>query len=229
MMLNNSAAGGKATLIVCLAAFLNLAGPGLRAEPVQEQLNKAADDPHAQHRQMLHKAKTSATRSIDITLSDTELVTQDGIPVKLKSDVVSDKIVVIDFIYTTCTTVCPVLSAILSQVQARLDDRLGREVVLVSISVDPTRDSPARLRSYSSKLRAREGWMWLTGDKPAVDRVLKELGAYTPNFEDHPSMVLVGDGSSGEWRRFLGFPGSEQIMAKIEEFSAGRTQAAVKE
>ena len=121
MMLNNSSAGGKATLIVCLAAFLNLAGPGLRAEPAQEQSNKAADDPHAQHRQMLHKAKTSATRSIDITLSDTELVTQNGVAVKLKSDVVGDKIVVIDFVYTTCTTVCPVLSAILGQVQARLD------------------------------------------------------------------------------------------------------------
>ena len=229
MMLNNSSAGGKAILIICLAAFLNLAGPGLRAEPVQEQSNKAADDPHAQHRQMLHKAKTSATRSIDITLSDTELVTQNGISVNLKSDVVGDKIVVIDFVYTTCTTVCPVLSAILGQVQARLDDRLGSEVVLVSISVDPTRDSPARLKSYSSKHRAREGWVWLTGAKPAVDRVLKELGAYTPSFEDHPSMVLVGDGGSGEWARFLGFPGSGQIMAKIDEFSAGRTQAAVRE
>jgi len=229
MMRESFLASGRVVLLLLLAAGLNLAGPGPRAEPAQEQSNKAVEDPHAQHRQMLRNPNKSATHSIDINLSDTELVTQDGIPVKLKSDVVSDKIVVIDFIYTTCTTVCPVLSAILSQVQTRLDDRLGREVVLVSISVDPTRDSPARLRSYSSKLRAREGWMWLTGDKPAVDRVLKELGAYTPNFEDHPSMVLVGDGSSGEWGRFLGFPGSEQIMAKIEEFSAGRTQAAVKE
>jgi protein SCO1/2 len=115
------------------------------------------------------------------------------------------------------------------QVQERLDERLGHEVLLVSISVDPTRDTPARLKAYSSKLGARDGWFWLTGDKTIVDAILKDFGAYTPNFEDHPSMMLVGDGRSGEWGRFLGFPGAEQIMQRIDELSAARTQAAIRE
>jgi protein SCO1/2 len=52
--------------------------------------------------------------------------------------------------------------------------------------------------------------------------VLEDFGAYTPNFEDHPSMILVGDGTSGQWSRFLGFPGADQIVGKVNEFSASR-------
>jgi len=52
--------------------------------------------------------------------------------------------------------------------------------------------------------------------------VLEELGAYTPNFTDHPSMVLVGDGRSGQWARFVGFPGADQIVKKVDEFTAVR-------
>ena len=226
---NRLFAGGKAVCAVVVAFVLVFTGPVAHAEAATEQASTVVEDAHAKHRQMLHDSKKAAPDSIGIVLPDTELVTQDGIPVNFRNDVVGDRIVVIDFVYTTCTTICPVLSAIMGQVQNRLDDRLGREVVLVSISVDPTRDSPARLKSYSSKLRAREGWLWLTGDKPAVDSVLKELGAYTPNFEDHPSMILVGDGSSGEWGRFLGFPGAEQIVNKIDTFSARRKQAMVRE
>jgi protein SCO1/2 len=186
-------------------------------------------DPHAQHRQMQHEAADESSASMRIDVPDAELVTQDGQAVKLASDVIGDRIVVVDFVYTTCTTVCPVLSAILRQVQERLDERLGSEVMLVSISVDPNRDTPARLKAYSGKLGAQDGWLWLTGEKTVVDMVLKDLGAYTPNFEDHPSMILVGDGQSGEWGRFLGFPGAEQIMTRIDELSAARMQAATKE
>ncbi len=188
-----------------------------------------ADDPHAKHRQMQHGEAEMPQASLHIDLPDAELITQDGQSVQFATDVIGDKIVVVDFVYTTCTTVCPVLSAILRQVQERLDERLGREVLLVSISVDPTRDTPARLKAYSSKLGAQDGWIWLTGNKTVVDGVLKVLGAYTPNFEDHPSMMLVGDGQSHEWGRFLGFPGAEQIMTRIDEFSAARTQAAIRE
>ena len=180
------------------------------------------DDAHEHHRKMLEERNKAHTNFADIALPDAVLVTQDGTEVSLRSDVVGDRIVVMDFVYTTCTTVCPVLSAIFGQVQAKLDARLGQEVVLVSISVDPTRDSPARLKSYSAKHHAREGWVWLTGRKQTVDGVLRELGAYTPNYQDHPSMVLVGDGRSGQWARFLGFPSADEIVSKVDEFSAKR-------
>lgn len=207
---------------VVLLACLAVAGFGLSPVVAQEA------DPHAHHRMTMQEK--SAPSQDSITLPDTALVTQNGEQVRLSSDVVGGRIVVIDFIYTTCTTVCPVLSAILSQVQGRLDGRIGGDVMLVSISVDPVRDTPARLKAYADRLRAGDGWVWLTGDKQAVDGVLEQLGAYSPNFEDHPSMVLVGDPASGDWARYLGFPSSDQIVAKVDQLSAARNmQMATRE
>ena len=201
---------------------------GLLAFPVVAQ--EAESDPHAHHRQMMKAKAEQKAQAAILKIGDAQLITQDGETKSLSSDIVGDRIVVVDFIYTTCTTVCPVLSAVLMQVQDQLGDRLGNEVMLVSISVDPQRDTPARLKDYAKKLRAGDGWMWLTGDKLAVDEVLKDFGAYTPNFEDHPAMVLVGDGTTGEWSRFLGFPGANHIVDKINELAAARSaQSAVRE
>ncbi|MDH4108004.1 MAG: SCO family protein [Gammaproteobacteria bacterium] len=195
-----------------------------------QQEDHARLDPHAAHRQMMQSQAEPGAGSAGIRIPDTRLVTQAGDEVRLASDVVGDRIVVMDFVYTTCTTVCPVLSAILSQVQGQVADRLGEDVVLVSITVDPQRDTPARLLDYSQKMRAADGWYWLTGAKTDVDDVLRALGVYTPNFEDHPAVVLVGDAASGEWTRLVGFPGAGQIVERINEFSAARrTQAAVTE
>jgi protein SCO1/2 len=179
-------------------------------------------DVHAQHKEMLQQQSEKSANFADIVLPDAVLLTQDGAEVRLQNDVVGDRIVVMNFVYTTCTTVCPVLSAIFSQVQNQLGERLGPEVVLVSLSVDPLRDTPARLKQYSERLGAADSWFWLTGQKQTVTEVLTELGAYTPNFADHPSMVLVGDGQSGQWARFVGFPGADQIVKKVDEFTAVR-------
>ena len=182
-------------------------------------------DPHAHHKAMLNKPAEPA-KSTEVDLLDRMLVDQDGRQVKFVSDVIADKIVVMDFIYTTCTTVCPVLSALLGQVQGRLGDQLGEDVVLVSVSVDPTRDTPQRLKAYAARYQAQPGWTWLTGHKRTMDEVLDGLGAYSPNFEDHPSMVLVGDGRSGEWSRFFGFPSPDRIMDQVNALQAARQTAA---
>jgi protein SCO1/2 len=179
------------------------------------------DDPHAHHREMMSKP-AEAAKPADVELKDRELLTQDGEPVKFVTDVIGDRVVVIDFVYTTCTTVCPVLTAVFSQLQDKLGDRLGEEVFLVSMTVDATRDTPPRLKAYAAKHNAREGWIWLTGDEIVVDDVLDGMGAYTPNFENHPAMVLVGDGKTGEWSRFFGFPSADRIMTRVDELLAAR-------
>jgi len=178
------------------------------------------EDPHAKHKQMMRMER--GANHADITLPDATLINRHGTEVNLADDVVGNRIVVVNFVYTTCTTVCPVLSAIFSQVQNKLGGRVGEDVVMVSISVDPLRDTPARMKSYADKIGAGDGWMWLTGQKQTVTQVLEDFGAYTPNFEDHPSMILVGDGNSGQWARFLGFPGADQIVSKVNEFNVNR-------
>jgi len=186
-------------------------------------------DPHARHRAMAAENHDRVDTAMRLEIPDAELVTQDGDAVRLASDVIGDRIVVVDFVYTTCTTVCPVLSAVLRQVQSGLGDRTGVDVQLVSITVDPNRDTPARMKAYAGKLGAGGGWTWLTGDKTVVNEVLKAFGAYTPNFEDHPSMIIVGDGASGDWSRFLGFPGPSLIIDRVDALTAARSRAALQE
>ena len=182
----------------------------------------ADEDPHAKHRAMMKQKSEPALESADVDLRDRPLLTQDGEEVLFVSDVIGDNIVVMDFVYTTCTTICPVLSAIFTQVQGKLGEQVGDDVVLVSMSVDPIRDTPQRLKAYSAKHRAGDSWLWLTGAKSVVDEVLVGVGAYTTNFEDHPTMVLIGDGRTGEWKRLFGFPNPDRIVSVVNEMRARR-------
>lgn len=177
-------------------------------------------DPHAQHKKQMQKIDLY---SIDIDLpAGLALQNQFGESVDLIQDVIGDRIAVINFVYTTCTTVCPVVSSIFTQVQDQLGNKMSREIALITISVDPARDTSHRLLSYSKKFNSGKGWSWLTGDKKMVDRVNRILGAYTPSFEDHPAMVLVGDLKSSNWYRYIGFPPPADITKKVHELLSNR-------
>jgi protein SCO1/2 len=208
-------------LLVASLLMLNLQA----AESDHQHAAANEDDPHAAHKAMMNEP-TEAAESTRVDLLDHVLLDQHGKEVKFVSDVIGDRIVVMDFVYTTCTTVCPVISAVFGQVQNKLGDRLGDDVVLVSVSVDPIRDTPQRLKAYSKIHKAQPGWIWLTGNKRTMDEVLDGLGAYSPNFEDHAAMVLIGDGKDGQWSRFYGFPNPDRIMARVNALQAARDVAA---
>ena len=217
-------------LLLALALALGLSTAANSGEDTgheQHQHEAGGDDadPHAHHRAMMDKPAEPA-KTTEVDLLDRVLVDQNGTEVKFVSDVIADRIVVMDFVYTSCTTVCPVISAVFGQVQKKLGDQLGEDVVLVSVSVDPIRDTPQRLKAYAAIHNARPGWIWLTGDKRTVDTVLDGLGAYSTNFEDHPAMVLVGDGRSGQWTRSFGFPSPDRLVEQVNLLQAARTTAA---
>jgi len=211
-------------LLVASLLVLNLQA----AESGHEQHQHDAageDDPHAAHKAMMNKPAEPA-ESTRVDLLDHILLDQHGKEVKFASDVIADHIVVMDFIYTTCTTVCPVISAVFGQLQNKLGDQLGDDVVLVSVSVDPVRDTPQRLKAFSKPHNPQPGWIWLTGNKRTMDEVLDGLGAYSSNFEDHAAMVLVGDGRNGQWSRYYGFPNPERIMGQVNALQAARNVAS---
>lgn len=181
--------------------------------------------PAAAHETHAPSAKPAAAQGARINLTETPLVDQDGRSVRLKSDVIGDRIAIVGFIYTSCTTVCPVVSAILAQTQTRLGARAGRDVKLVTITVDPVRDTPARLKAHGKQHGAGPGWTLVTGAKPQVDEALKAFDAYTPNFNDHPPVVYVGDAKAGKWLRFYGFPGPDELMKAVSDLTAARKAA----
>jgi len=202
------------------AAFapLVLLAAGLALVPAA----RAADDPAHHHHHQDQPAAQDKPSSVQVKYADTVLVNQEGKKVKLKSEVFGDRLVVMDFAYTTCTTVCPVLTAVLVKVQAELGNKAGGDVQLVTMTVDPARDTPARLKEYAAKHGAKAGWTWLTGPAAVVNEVLRGFDAYASNFEDHPAMILVGDPVSGRWTRFYGFSDPKEVLAKVEELRAAR-------
>jgi protein SCO1/2 len=179
------------------------------------------DDPHAHHRAAMKQKSNMAMISLDLP-EGLSMINQYGEDVDLRSDVIDDKVVVINFVYTTCETICPVISSIMTLVQKELGDEMDKEVALITITVDPARDTSHRLLSYSKRYDPREGWSWLTGDKRMVDKVNTLLGSYTVSFEDHPAMILIGDSSKSEWYRYYGFPPPADISAKVKELLNNR-------
>jgi protein SCO1/2 len=183
---------------------------------------------HANHDKHVSLASQPDRQAEDavVRFANVRLLDQHNRERRLESDVIGDRIVVMDFVYTTCTTVCPVVSAIMGEVQARLGERVGRDVALVSMTVDPVRDTPSKLREYAQARGAGPGWSWLTGSASAVNETLKGLGTWTPDFEDHPVVMMVGDGRSGKWTRYYGFADPAALVAQVESLTAARAAHA---
>ncbi|WP_460415288.1 SCO family protein [Pseudomonas sp. microsymbiont 2] len=166
------------------------------------------------------RQEKASVRFVDVSLLD-----QDGMPVRLEQDLVGDHLVVMGFIYTSCTTVCPVVSSIMSKVQQQLGGRVGEEVRLVSISVDPQRDDSRRLAGYARAFQHGPGWSWLTGSPYAISETLKGLGSFSANLAEHPPLILVGDGRTGHWTRYYGFTDPNVLVSEINRLSARRVHA----
>jgi protein SCO1/2 len=137
--------------------------------------------------------------------SNLTLTTQDGETVRFYDDLLKDKIVAINLIYTSCQYACPLETARMSQVQRKLGDRMGRDVFFYSITIDPEHDTPAVLKEYGEKFHAGPGWKFLTGKKQDIDVISKKLGLYSQpdpgNADGHMPYLLVGNERTGQWMR----------------------------
>jgi cytochrome oxidase Cu insertion factor (SCO1/SenC/PrrC family) len=153
--------------------------------------------------------------------TDLPLLTQDGKPVRFYSDMLQGKVVLISFIYTNCTEICPILMPNLVRIQELLGNRSVRDVSLISISVDPEDDTPEELKEYGEKYGAKPGWTFLTGKKENIDWVVYKLGQYTEDFEDHTLLFLLGDVKNARWAKVRGDMPPETIAARIFELLAG--------
>src|ERR1700752_1313523 len=89
--------------------------------------------------------------------SDVELLDQDGKKLRFYSDILKNKVVVINTFFTTCTSICPPLNRNFEKMQDALGDRLGKDAFLVSISVDPETDTPTRLKDYGRAWKRTQG------------------------------------------------------------------------
>jgi len=147
----------------------------------------------------------------EYAVPDVVLVNQDGAKVRLKELVQSDNVVIVEFIFGTCTTICPVLSAGFTNLQQKLSPDT-RRVRLVSITIDPENDSPKVLKEYLGRYHAKPGWDFLTGSRSDIDKVMRAFSAYVPNKMQHFPLTLIRLPGDGRWVRIYGLMSTSEFM-----------------
>ncbi len=148
--------------------------------------------------------------------TDVSLINQNGQPMKVYSDLLKDKVVIINSFFTTCVSVCPMMARSIAKIQERLGDRLGKDVHIISISVDPETDTPPRLKEFADRFNARPGWYFLTGKKQDVEFTLRKLGQYVEAKDDHTTVIIMGNVRTGLWKKVMGMAAAEDLIKAAE-------------
>lgn len=149
-------------------------------------------------------------------IPDVTLTNQDGEDVKLTDLVNQNQPVLIDFIYATCTTICPVLSAGYSHLQRKLGDH-SETVKLLSFSIDPEHDRPQVLTEYLQRYQAKPGWDFLTGSRKDIETVMHAFDAYVSNKMSHYPLTLIKVPGKEQWVRLYGLVGTKALTKEIEQ------------
>jgi protein SCO1/2 len=150
-------------------------------------------------------------------LPDVTLINQNGKRARLKSIIESDgKPVIVDFIFGTCTTICPVLSVGFVNLQQKLGDT-SQKVHLVSITIDPEHDSPKVMQEYLKRYHAKPGWDFYTGTRKDIDLVMRAFNAYIPNKMSHFPLTLIWSPEQKKWVRIFGLLSSSEFIEETKK------------
>jgi len=185
-------------------------------------------DEHAAHRAMMAAGDDDKVVEIEggLTIPDVTVRTQNGETKSFYSDLVAGRTVAMNFVFTTCTTICPPMGANFGRLQDELGEHLGKDVYLISVSVDPTTDTPQRLKAWGDKFGAREGWTLVTGDQQEIERLLKSLQVFNADITKHAPVVIIGNDPSGEWTRAWGLAGPEKLAGIVARVGTSSDDAA---
>jgi protein SCO1/2 len=158
---------------------------------------------------VLFAAVSLQAETVSLAVPDVVLRDQDGQRVRV-AELIRDRIVVMNFVFTSCTTICSPMGANFGALQSHV----GRDVRLISVSIDPGTDTPARLKRWSAQFHAGPSWTLLTGDAADVETLLKAMGVYSANRFSHAPILLVGDGT-GRWVRANGLVAPAEVVKLI--------------
>jgi cytochrome oxidase Cu insertion factor (SCO1/SenC/PrrC family) len=153
--------------------------------------------------------------------TDLPVVTQDGQKLRFYTDVLKDKVVLVNLFYTSCEDACPMITSKMAAVQDLLGDDLGRIIHFVSITVDPETDTPAVIKEYAEHFQSRDGWLFLTGEKEDLSTIVRRLGQPGDNVEAHPPFLLVGDTRRAYWRKLMPNVEDKPLAAALRKLADG--------
>jgi cytochrome oxidase Cu insertion factor (SCO1/SenC/PrrC family) len=197
-----------AEMIIGMHDAARAAGPSAPARPDEAGTAGAPGRPPAQ---------AAAPSPAEKYFTNVALINQYGERQRLHSDLLKGKIVVINSFFSTCKGSCPVMLSSFAAIQEHFADRIGKDLFLISITVDPKTDTPEVLAALAGQWKARPGWQLLTGDKADVDAALHKLGMRVDNKESHSNIFLIGNEATGLWKKARGLSKPEALIPLIDE------------
>jgi protein SCO1 len=147
----------------------------------------------------------------DVTLTDF-----DERPIRLREFLSSSDPVMLNFIFTTCSTICPVTTQVLSEVSDKIG-RSGGRLRMISISIDPENDTPLQLKAYARSFKAGERWKFLTGRTEDVKTVLRALESDRGDKMNHLPVTLMRQGAGQSWIRIDGFATPDELLREYRK------------
>lgn len=160
-------------------------------------------------------ARAETSRYKEDYFTNRTVTNQDGKVLRFYDDVIKNKIVIVSFIFTSCTDLCPLTTARLAEVQRRLGDRVGRDIFFVSLSVDPETDTPERLKAFADAFGAGPGWQFLTGRPEDMTVINRALGDRSRTRSEHRNEVVLGNDRTGEWARDSTFGEFDRLVMEV--------------
>jgi cytochrome oxidase Cu insertion factor (SCO1/SenC/PrrC family) len=131
-----------------------------------------------------------------------EVISQDGERLRFYDDVLKDKVVVLNFIFTNCQGACPLMTRNLTVVRDLLGGQVGEKIHFVSLSLDPLRDTPAAMKAFAQTHQAdRDGWLFLTGHPGNLKEIVSRLGQYSEDLEAHSTLLLAANVRTAHWTK----------------------------
>ncbi len=149
---------------------------------------------------------------------DLPVITQDGKTLHFYNDLIKGKIVVVSFVYTSCSDLCPILTARLADVKDKLGDAVGHDIFFISMTVDPEHDTPEMLKAFADAFDATApGWRFVTGQPEDIKAINAKFGDRSAerSLKNHRNEILIGNDATGDWQRDSAFDDVNQLVMTI--------------
>ncbi|MFZ1538239.1 MAG: SCO family protein [Chromatiaceae bacterium] len=206
--------------LAALIGFIAIGPPGIPDVHAEEmgmmppgRTDAGGSDAHAHHHHAVVPALSRTTASYAIP--DVRLTNQNGELISLRTLLEGPEPVLLNFIFTSCTTICPVMSGTFAQVQKDLGPDVGK-VRMISISIDPEHDTPAQLTTYAKRFDAGPQWFFLTGKPEDIVVVQRAFDAYRGDKMNHTPLTLLQQSPGAEWVRYDGFASGADLAKETQ-------------
>jgi protein SCO1/2 len=214
----------KSRLAVSITAIViamsMMLAPCFAAEHEMDHLEHQHDHGHAGHDHHTEKPGVYASTAATYSVPDVKLIDLSGAEVELKEVLSGRAPVILNFIFTSCTAICPVMSATFQQVQEQLGPNRSN-ARMVSISIDPENDTPAKLKEYAGRYKVGSQWKMLTGSLENSVLVEKAFGVFNGDKMNHtPVTFLKAQDAENQWIRLDGLANASDIIKEFDKLSA---------